>query len=175
MIKLLTLFFISFSAWGSILFEPYFGLSISGELEESSTDAQFYGPSYGLKFGAQYMGLFGGFDYRLGTFSVDASEAGTTLEDETLDAEIYYGFIGYEFPAFFKVWAGLGVGGKAQAPGLDFSEGSGSLLGLGYKGFPLVSINIEYMTFKYDEVDPGDESDLEGQNILASISVPINF
>tara|TARA_Y100000780_G_scaffold232578_1_gene267181 strand:+ start:40893 stop:41420 length:528 start_codon:yes stop_codon:yes gene_type:complete len=175
MFKLLTLFFISFSAWGSILFEPYFGLSVSGELEESSTDAQFYGPGYGIKFGAQYLNLFGGIDYRIGTFSVDATEAGTTLEDETLDTETYYAFVGYEFPAFFKVWAGLGVGGDASAPGLEFSEGSGSVLGVGYKGFPIISLNLEYMTFKYDEVEPGDDSDLEGQNLLFSVSVPINF
>ncbi|MCO4756005.1 MAG: hypothetical protein KC478_16105 [Bacteriovoracaceae bacterium] len=175
MIKLLTLFLISFSSWGSVLFEPYYGMSFSGELEESSTEALFTGPSYGAKFGAQYMGLFGGFDYRLGTFSVDAKEEGTSLEDETLDLEMYYAFVGYEFPAFFKVWAGLGIGGGADSPGLEFSDASGSLLGVGYKGFPVISLNLEYMSWKYDEVDPGSESDLEGQNFLVSVSIPINF
>lgn len=170
--KLLVLFIISFSTYGSVLFEPYVGMTFGGELEQGSSESSFDGASYGAKFGAQYMGLYGGFDYRLGNFTTNDD---SVLADETLNAEIYYAFLGYEFPAFFKVWAGLGIGGRANSDDLEFSEGSGSLIGFGYKGLPLVALNLEFVNWKYDKVDPGGDTDLEGSNFLLSVSVPINF
>ncbi|MEX0799491.1 MAG: hypothetical protein WD025_08595 [Bacteriovoracaceae bacterium] len=173
--KLLVLFIISFSTYGSVLFEPYVGMTFSGDVEESGEDGVFEGPGYGVKLGAQYQGLYGGFDYRLGSYTLDMDGDASKLEDKTLSSEIYYAFVGYEFPAFFKVWAGLGIGGRANSNEFEFTEGSGSLIGVGYKGLRLVSLNFEFNNWKYGKVDPGGDSDLEGSNFLFSVSVPINF
>lgn len=173
--KLLCLIFLCSSAYGSFLFEPYGGTTFSGTLEESNTDALFTGASFGAKLGVQYTYFFAGFDYRIGRFSVDAKEDDTTLEDDTLNNEQYFLFVGYEFPMWFRAWGGLALGGYASSNDRKFREGNGALVGLGYKGLPWVSVNLEYVTWGYDKVDPGSDSDLKGQHFLFSLSLPINF
>lgn len=171
--KLLAIFIFTYAAYGSILFEPYVGLTIEGKVDEDGIDGNFYGNSFGARLGAQYLYVFGGFDYRVGRYSVDSDE-NTILEDDTLNNERYYAFVGYEFPMFFKVWAGAALGGVARAENVEYEDGGGYVVGVGYKGLPIINLNLEYESWDYGKSDP-DVGELEGNHILFSLSTPINF
>lgn len=173
--KLLAFFLLTISAYGSITFEPYLGMSTGGEFEEDGIESLFQGPSYGLKFGAQYTYYFIGFDYRLSAFAADSKKSPSKFEDRTLNNEQYFLYFGYDFPAPFKLWAGAALGGKASVGDFEYTEGSGYLLGAAFTGLPIVSINIEWVSWAYDKVDPGSSTDLEGSHLLFSLSTPVKF
>lgn len=175
MLKLLVLFIFTIPAYGSLLLEPYVALSIGGGFEDDSEEGDYSGTSYGAKFGFQHTYFFGGFDYRLGVFDLEADSSGYSLDGKSFNNEQYFLFAGLDLPTFFRVWGGLAVGGRADSGDFEFTEGGGALLGAGYKGFQVISLNLEYVAWNYGKVDPGSDSELEGSHILFSLSTPIRF
>lgn len=172
--KLLALIICALPAYGSILFEPYAGLAALGTFEQDSVEGDFTGFSYGAKIGFQHLYLYGGLDYRLGNYQMTSDSGSHYLDDESFSHEQYFAFLGVDLPSPLKFWAGMAVGGDSSADTTDFGDGAGTLIGVGFKTLQVVSLNLEYMSWSYDEIDPGGGS-LEASQIVFSLSTPIRF
>jgi hypothetical protein len=180
--KLLLLFILtfSFSSYASILIEPYFGTAMNSEIEIGNNDAEEYssGSSTGARLGYQSMGLQLGIDYRMHSNESEVNNIDTEHSHNAI-----YGFVGYEFPVMFRVFAGMAVSGSGEATlgssDYDLSDLSSTTLGISYKGLPFIAINFEMVNYSFDTVEnsSGDEVDIDysGSHYLLSLSLPINL
>jgi hypothetical protein len=96
--------------------------------------------------------------------------------------------VGVDLPILLRAWAGYGISSSST---LKFStgdvktEGGFTKVGLGFKGFPFVSINAEYIMGTGKKVDYGlgagkEEIDTyystyKPNFFLISVSVPFNL
>jgi len=93
------------------------------------------------------------------------------------------GFIGYEFPVLFRVYAGYifsGTGTTKADDGtkIEFNEGTGSKVGVGFTGLPFVDINLEYRQMKYPEMTLGStdtDTDTTYSTIMLGLSLPFTI
>jgi hypothetical protein len=81
---------------------------------------------------------------------------------------------------FFRFWAGYIFSSqlKLETDGLEGTEkGSGFKLGAGWTALPLLSINLEYLMLKYDEMDYDDfqNTNRKTNAVLLSVSMPLVF
>lgn len=173
--SILILLFFSFilsGARASLLIDPYFGMVFNGKADSSGAESDYSGTSYGARIGYQNLGLFLGLDYRMAAYKMDGDF------DFDLDSTTYAAFIGYEFPVMIRVWGEYVIGGEGSADNVDYSGASGTILGVGYTGLPLVSLNLEMANWKYDTYKAGSiegDTDLGGSHILLSVSLPLTF
>lgn len=192
LLKNLILFMVAFFTLSSqsqalILLEPYLGYKMgSGENSLSSkTEYDFDTLTYGARLGVKSLGFSLGLDYSLASGEWEAKSSASTSKDDR-DQKSLGAFIGYELPAFFRVWGTYFFETEFEdTTGADSGDtlgGSGLGLALGYTGLPFVSLNLEYRMFTLDERETsGVKTSLNGQNeidyneILLSLSVPLDL
>lgn len=175
--KLLLIFLITNIAQASLLIEPYLGLNLNGEWSAQDADSsdEFDGTARGARLGIQKLGLMLGVDYRQRYWLLDDS-AKTKLNGDQFAA-----FIGYDFPIFFRIYGEYVFGGEAKdQDGVRYLGASGFVVGLGYKFFPFLSLNLERGELRYHEVELTNGVNLEEREeaasyYLLSVSVPINL
>ncbi len=153
--------------------EPYVGYGI-GDYEATALNikgtADTSGSLYGARLGGSFLGLMGGFEYSVESFS--SNKSGTSDNDIT-DMGV---FVGYQFPSLVpvlgKVWGSYFFNSE-----IDDLEGTGMALGVGFAPIPIplpflsLHFNLEYRTHEWDKTGV----DAEDTQYIFSVSVPINI
>ncbi|MCO4755002.1 MAG: outer membrane beta-barrel protein [Bacteriovoracaceae bacterium] len=206
------------TAMAGFLIDPYLGFRFNGSIEEEANvgdldEYSYSGLAYGARLGYNYLGLMLGFDYGMASGDVEQdkdpgstvlSGVGTKVDGAFKNMGLY---IGYDMPLLLRFWAtyyfksemeieGENNNNSDLNPGNTFTDtykGSGLGLGVGYTGLPFLSINLEYKTFTYDEIESTDPSvgtvnlpaaststygssgEQKASEILLSVSVPFEF
>ena len=169
-------FIFSSTAQAGLMFEPYLGYSFNGSIGESSDDTDYNGLTYGARLGYQSLGLMFGADFSAQSLSVDNDNGA----DADFDKNQIGIFVGYNAPILFRFWATYFFTGSLEFDGAnqELTSGSGFALGAGYTGLPFVSLNLEYRTVNYDEVEFASmtqNADTDAKEILFSVSLPFNL
>jgi len=180
-------FALSSQSQALILLDPYLGYKMgSGENSLSSkTEYDFDTLTYGARLGVKSFGLSLGLDYSMASGELETKTSASTSKDDR-DQKSLGAFIGYDLPAFFRVWGTYFFEMEFEdTTGTDSGDtlsGSGLGLAIGYTGLPFVSLNLEYRMFTLDERETsGVKTRLNGQNeidyneILLTLSVPLDL
>ena len=161
----------SFQSHAALLIEPVVGYSFgkagieidvpSDPTQNDSINKSSNGTSYGGRLGYQNFGLQLGLDYLASNMKVDGQGFKTSE---------FGGFVGYEFPILFRVYAGYVFSGTGTLEGdtedFKLKGGTGPKVGLGFTLLPLLDLNIEYRSITYKELDV--------LNGLASVNMDYN-
>jgi len=169
----------SFQSQAALLIEPVLGYNVSTKLDIEDVDnySGGTGAAFGGRLGYQNFGLQVGIDYLRS--SIDMHD---DVFDKNVTMSEWAGFVGYEFPLFLRVYAGyiFSATGETEMGGLDadFSEGSGTKMGVGFTGLPFVDINFEFRTGKFDKYEASGielDQEVKYQSIMVGISVPFTI
>ena len=133
-----------------LLIEPYFGYILSGDGEIDGSSDSYSGTNIGARLGYTFLGLMGGLEYSLGSHELDTSGG---LSMDTTDMSL---FVGYELPILLRAWLSYSISSDGT---LEYSgsssdtelSGGGYTLGIGYTGFPFISLNFEMFNRVYDD------------------------
>lgn len=185
----------SSQAFSMGLFEPSFGLSLKSKSEltqdggggfETKGNPMFFG----TRLGFQMMGLMGGLSLKQHMKTKYEFEVGNNTFKEDYSKRDLGIFLGYNLPVMLRLWGGYYFSStwtsKADDLEADDNEkykGSAIAFGLGYTGFPLISINLELVRSSFDKVeskdgtefDYPDSIDHKSTDILLSVSLPLHF
>lgn len=172
--KLLYLLAISFSfqAHSGLLLEPFAGMAFNSSGEVASTDAEISGSTIGGRLGFQHLGFMLGLDGRQDKWNLDLDSGG----DLDLSGQTLGFFVGYEFPVMLRVWANYIFSSEFENDDSDlkYSEGSGTILGIGYKALPFISLNLEISSIQTTKESTQDV-DLEIDYNVYTLSISLPF
>lgn len=181
----------SSAAHAGLLVEPYLGYMLGDNKWKLSGDTTEYtdsfgGAAYGLRLGYKFMLPWVALDYT--GYSGKAKNGIPGGEDYDYSGNTLGAVVGVDLPVMFRFWGGYGFQNnmtkKKYIGGLDFKfTGNYTKLGVGFKGFPLVSINAEYIMNKFDKVDVGAGvanvdsvfSTYDANLLMLSVSMPFNL
>jgi hypothetical protein len=180
-------------AKADLLVEPYIGYglrALSYDLKATpgeNTDAGG-GVTLGGRLGIAMPLVWFAADYSIVTYSMKNAKSapGISASDYSADNSALYGVVGIKIP-FLQAYAGYGLMDQLteKRPGGDAKfTGNALKFGVGFTGFPIVSLNLEYQIHTYNKYTPlnGAETDVSaGYNkyndnvILLSVSAPFRF
>lgn len=159
----------------ALLVEPVLGYNLGTDLDIDSDEYSGNGAAFGGRLGYQQLGFQIGLDYLRSSLDMDDSDF-----DENLTTSEWAGFVGFEFPILVRVYAGYIFSAKGESENnnvdLEFNDGTGTKLGVGFTGLPFVDINFEYRKVEFDEFKAGPfKTDADYQTYMVSLSLPFNF
>jgi hypothetical protein len=159
-----------------LLLEPYIGYSINQQEQDTVLGTQEYtqtGSIMGARVGWQTFGLMLGADVGHGptlTNELTLAKLGGAEGTETEWSGTYMGaFIGYDFPILVRAWATYFFDVTYSPETGDDVSATGTSFGVGFTGLPFVSLNADYRILSYDD------SEYDGTEIFASVSLPLTF
>jgi hypothetical protein len=158
-----------------ILIEPQLGyvfshslkttasLSANGATSSLSVNASGTALEYGGRLGYSFLGLSTGLNYSNG-----ANSKGSNLGV----------FVGYSAPILIRAWAAYNFDAKVNYNSTIKTEGSSIEAGLGFTGFPFLSLNLifrtyDLTTFKYSSTTY--TTSLSPTELEFAISLPFNL
>ncbi len=173
----------SLQSQAALLIEPVVGFSFGKggiEIEDPtdptakiSTSKSSNGTSYGGRLGYQNFGLQLGLDYLASNMKLSGNAFKTSE---------FGGFVGYEFPILFRVYAGYVFSGTGTLSGdtedYNLKGGTGPKVGLGFTLLPLLDLNIEYRSITYKELDVSNSQaklNLDYNAIMVGFSLPFTL
>jgi len=169
-------------AKASLLLEPYLGYALNGKgINSGSTDISYDTVTYGARVGySSIIGLMFGIDYSLQSPEIDFEQPNGTIDSDKRDKSQLGVFVGYELPLLFRGWATYYVASKLEHSDGDKETGNGYAVGVGFTGLPFLSLNLEYRSCEYDEIERASNGDKEAidrglKEILLSVSLPLSF
>lgn len=163
----------------ALLIEPVVGYNFGTKLDVENDDSYTggSGTAFGGRVGYQNLGLQLGLDYLKSSIDMDDNDF-----DENVDMSEWAGFVGYEFPILIRAYAGYifsaAGSSKASSFDVDFVEGSGTKLGIGFTGLPLIDINVEYRTGSFGNYEIGgtkQNKEVNYQSIMLGLSLPFTI
>lgn len=159
----------SATANASVLIEPYLGYEFG---KTSNAKGKFSGSALGARIAYKLPAfIWLGLDATMGTsgeIDWDASGSGSTdVTRETLSA-----VVGVDLPILLRAWAAYGFHNKMKRDSGSDYEGNNIKLGVGFTGLPFVSLNLEYIK---DEYDKPSGTSLKTENLMLSVSLPLEF
>jgi len=178
---LISLFYHAGNAQAAFLIEPYGGTLLSSTMDVTAAADGMYdatGTEMGARVGFQNMGLMLGLDYRMISNSV-AHQTDPTITDTLTGTQMGL-FVGYDFPIMLRVWYEY-IFSKSLTDDDDivYAGGSGSVIGIGYKIIPFLSLNLEIGSTATSTGTPdgGTESDLDlaFKTYTFSVSFPFSI
>ena len=135
------------------------------------------GGAFGGRLGYQNFGFQLGLDYLKSSVSGDDF-------DTALDTSEWAGFIGYEFPIMFRIYAGYIFSGTGDTKDdqtndkVELTKESGTKIGVGFTGLPFIDINLEYRQASWSQLSTGGV-DFDGEfsysTIMLGLSAPFTF
>ncbi|RZF23037.1 hypothetical protein DAY19_04500 [Halobacteriovorax vibrionivorans] len=150
-----------FQANAGIYVEPYLGYNLAGDFNNVDTN----GVNIGGRLGYSLPMLVSlGLDYNMGTYDAD----GTDIDVSNLGL-----YAAVDFPILVRAYASYYLNAKAEIGASEY-EGSGVALGVGFTGLPFVSVNVEYRTINYDELN-GATVDVDASEVLLGVSLPLDL
>lgn len=186
--------FVPLKSHAGILLEPYFALE-NGVMNATASTAlgsldysqKSQGTGLGMRVGYTLPILFwSAIDYSLqnGTLSAYGSSSVSNDYNRTM----LFVDVGFDFPILIRGWLGYGISDKlvSKEPGADKTfSGTATKIGVGFTGLPFLSINLEYITHQFNEVNSAAYTsgtnvstyygDLKPTSILVSVSAPFNL
>ena len=181
---LISMSFYSNSAKASLLAEPYLGYSF-GSSDHQGTEYDYNTTQIGARVGYQMLGLMAGIDYSMamGSYDMDTKVKSSNTEGTLkADSKSQFGlFVGYELPILLRAWGTYFVNTSFEDTGANTKySGEGFALGAGFTALPLLSLNLEYRNYSYDEQETiGQKSAVSPawgfSEILFSVSLPLNL
>ena len=197
----LTFFLLAFSTNSKafVYVEPFVGVNILGNEEMTSNNMLVSydrtGYFYGAKLGIPVMpGLVFGGEFRNGETAGELTQPVTGFTDATFDTSSIGIYLSYNAIPLLNFWGTyylvndqeISISNNTTIVTGSTYSGSRYALGVGYTGFPFISINFEYSFFEFDEVEvdgtvhqlPNTAFDIttnKGSEFLVSISVPLNL
>lgn len=164
-------------AMAELLVEPVVGWSGNQKIDTSPKNySGGNGLSYGGRLGFQKLGAQVGLDYLQSDISMSSSDF-----DKNLTTKEWAAFIGYKFPAFFRLYGGYIFSAEGDSKinnaDLKLTGGTGFKAGLGFTILPFIDINLEYRKGTYDETKIGGAT-FDGKGFEAtmlSLSLPLTF
>lgn len=161
--------FVSQKSQAGFLIEPYLGYE-TGDSNDTSSN----GIGYGARAGLTTLGFMYGVDYSKGKItSTNTASIPFNYTDLSL-------FVGYDFPMIpIRVWLDYMLSSKMDYDSsgtYELTGKGGTKLGVGLGFFPLISINLEMINRKYDEVKFGatkTSTSADAKTYMLSVSVPL--
>ena len=154
--------------------EPYVGYGM-GSWEMPGQSEDFTGMAYGGRLGYTMLGFGGGVEYMGGSFKDKADVDPSTFKPKALGV-----WVGYTFPVMIRAYGTYFFDGKttvSDSSGDSELTGSGMKLGVGFTALPFLSVNLEYFTNTWDEIDgtalPGFEVTAKGY--MLTLSIPLDI
>lgn len=173
---MITMFYYAHDAKAAFFFEPYAGVDLGAKIELDDDKGDISGHTVGARVGVQNFGFMLGLDGR---------RASWKIKTDNVDKDTYFTtvglFAGYDFPILLRIWGEYvfsHIGEDDQKIQTKYQKGSGTILGIGYKFFPFLSANIEYISLETSEREiSGVESDFDSKysSYLLSISIPLSI
>jgi hypothetical protein len=176
---------LSSTAHAGFLIDPYLGYAVSGGWSDNDGTPPQDGDGTTLSLGARLgwqtmMGLQLGLDVERAQSTLnDIANGGTADADTT--ALAYGPFIGFQsmmgVRAYFSYYLSSNSEVDDSNPGQTFI-GSGFKLGLGYRIIEYFTVNLEYTSLSYDEVEVGGitfNEDFTADFISLAVSFPIHL
>ena len=172
------------SASAALLIEPVVGFNASSKAEieiEEDEGTKSYSGGGGLGFGGrlgyQYLGFQLGLDYLHSSIDMGDDDI-----DKNVNMDEWAGFVGFEFPVFFRVYAGYIFSAtadtKINGDVAEFEKGSGTKVGLGFTGLPFLDINFEYRAGTFKDYKLGStemDTDMDYNTWFLGLSLPFNL
>ncbi len=173
---LISLFYYTKDAQASFLLEPYTGLNIVSKGKTESEDFDISGYTVGGRVGFQNLGVMLGLDGRRFAFDFDPEKSSGY---EATGSSLGF-FVGYDFLILLRVYATYLFSGEFEndKDNLKLTEGSGYIVGVGYKVLPYLSVNFDVMnlsTSKREFNSVTSDYDVDYSLYLLSVSLPINL
>ncbi len=173
----LILFFSASNASAGLLLEPYLGYNITA-IESGNDGTAAKGPMIGGRVGFTFASTFFiALDYSTGDLSWEP-EGGVNVKLEGTMTRTGV-TAGMDIPiAPLRAWAGYyqadyepsGSGYKYKA-----EDGTGYKLGLGITVLPIIDINVEYFSGKYDKLNDVSVSNVKEKGLMLSLSAPFDI
>lgn len=171
--KLLTVFavIIGFSSFAQagIMIEPYLGYEMG---TTKNSNGKMDGSQYGLRLAYKAPVFFwGGLDATMGSLTYKPDGA----SNSDLKRTTIYGVFGVDFPILLRAWVGYGASNQLKGDSTTM-KGSAYKVGVGFTGLPFVSVNLEYLNEKHDDVDGANLNPaFQNDTYVVSVSLPWNF
>jgi hypothetical protein len=183
------------NANAGFMVEPYAGFALAGSLEQAATNpiaGTYSGLQFGGRAGFSMLGLMGGATYNMATAAdYEFTQLTTTATNSAKRTDLGI-FVGYELPVMLRVWGSYYLDSKLEGEsttGTTFIDstqtwnGTGIGLGAGFTGLPFISINVEYKSFTFKDVDDSDSTPVNSvftpevttNEIFVSVSLPLSF
>ena len=168
----------SVTTHAAFLIEPLAGLNL-GDASPGSTDYSYSSPQIGARAGYTSFGLMLGLDYRK-TLEYDRENDSNNTETK-FENDQFGAFVGYQLPVLFRLWGTYYMSSnRDNQVNSNTLKGSGYGLGVGYTGFPFLSLNLEYISRSHDERENSNGTtvainDFDSTDIVLSISLPLSF
>lgn len=173
---LISLFYYAGNAQAAFLLEPFAGMEFNSSAELSGTDTDTTGTTVGARLGFQNLGLMIGLDGRRMTQNFEP-KTGSDIDVTFTQMGL---FVGYDFPMMLRIWGNyvFSLEGENDDTSTKYTEGSGLVLGIGYKVVPFVSLNLEVSnteTTKFENDVTDGDYDAEYSSYLLSVSFPLSI
>jgi hypothetical protein len=181
----------SFSANAKLLFEPHLGFNSHGVGTKGTDVVTYNGTQVGARLGFQSFGIMGGLDYTHSIYTTTTTPPIGTSEKDAKTREELGAFVGYKLPVLLRAWVGYNFLAKEKQTSLgptsgtkagNYNKGHSTEIGVGFTGFPIVSINLSYKMLSYDKnFDPGANTTsainpkYEPKEIVLGVSIPLNL
>lgn len=153
-------------AHSGLLIEPYVGYgSIATTTDVPSDDNETEtGAFVGGRLGYSFLLVSAGVDYNTGSAG-DYDRTSTSA------------FVGVDLPILLRFYGKYTISSDLENSDNDFEYDfkSGYAVGVGFTGLPFVSLNLEAGAEKYEVEIAGTDYDVDAANILATISLPLDF
>jgi hypothetical protein len=168
-------------SYAALLIEPYLGYKVITDGEEGTKEYDTKGIALGGRIGYQQLGLMGGIDFNTSSFDLKTTTTTATTENDASSSDFGI-FVGYNAPILVRVWISYYLSSSLDFKNSTESEykGNGYALGVGYTGFPFISLNFEYKQKSYDELETSTATsnlnpEADFNEILLSVSLPLSF
>ena len=160
------------------LLEPYAGMALSSTYTiDGGGSGEISGTVVGGRLGFQQLGFMAGLDGRRQSYEFKPNSGS---DSEVTFTQLGF-FVGYDFPILLRVWGQYVFsynGEDNDDADIKYTGGSGTVLGVGYKIFPFISVNLEYSntsTSTYESSAGEVDRDINYQSYLLSVSLPLSL
>jgi len=166
------------NANAGLLLEPYLGYGMGSSKNGTGTNDDT-GLEYGARVAFETMGFFVGGEYMGGSVKSKDKTGGKTY---TLTPTNMGLAVGYQFPVLVRAYATYFFTADSKVdtnPAVTY-KGSAMKIGVGYTGFPIIAINLEYISTTFTKGEVGGVSGtlsnkITGNLIALSVSAPFTF
>lgn len=163
--------FVSVSQAG-LLVEPYLGYE-TGTTQNSS--GKLDGSQLGLRLAYTAPVMFwAGIDATTGISATVKPDVGSS---EGVKRTTLAGVVGMDFPILVRAWVAYGFSNELKTETSNSKlKGSSYKVGVGFTGLPLVSLNLEYLSESFNDVDGVTLSpEFKNNSYVLSVSLPWEF
>lgn len=147
--KLILFFILSFNtAFADVVFDPYLGLPFGNVTLEDNVEVDTTGFGIGGRVYYEFQSFFGGMDLKFHANSSDTPDK--TYEKNQLGL---VGGVAFPF-APIRIWMNFYFLDRLNvSPDDKEYKGGGHGFGVGFSPLPIMSLNLEYLSSSYDEVE----------------------